>query len=398
MLLKNKKITVGITGGIAAYKIPPLIRLLIKSGAQVRAVMTENATKFITPLTIETLCRYPVARQMFPPDRFVGTHHIDWADWPDLIVIAPATANTMAKLAAGFCDDMLTTVICATKAPIMIAPSMNPNMYENPVTRKNMAFLKSLGYGFIEPGVGEMACESYGPGRMAEPEEIFEIVKKHFEKKKPLKNKKVIVTAGPCREPLDPVRFISNRSSGKMGYALARAAHEAGGEVILVSGPTALPELNGIELERVNTTEEMYQAVKNDFPSCDILIMAAAPGDFRAGKAAPQKIKKGGRETFVVELFPAIDILKALTAKRNRKQKIIGFSLETENGLANAKEKLKDKKLDLIVLNCIDDISPFESDENRVSVIDKKGRVESLPVMSKHKLAQIIIEKIISLR
>lgn len=397
MSLKNKKIAIGITGGIAAYKIPSLIRLLIKDGTFVRTVMTDAATKFITELTIETVSRNPVARKMFPENRYVGTHHIDMAIWPDLFVVAPATANFLGKIASGICDDLLTTVICAAKAPVMIAPAMNSNMFQNPITQKNIEYLKSLGYLFIDPGVGDLACESFGPGRMAEPEEIFQIIKKHFEKKKLLKKKRVIVTAGPCREPIDPVRYISNRSSGKMGFALAEAAAEAGAEVTLITGPTNLKADSGINPIEVETTDEMFKAVKKNFKDCHILIMAAAPADFKPAKTVEHKIKKEGKGTSALELSPTIDILKSI--KRTKKnQKIIGFALETENGLKNAKAKLKEKGLDLVILNSLEEIEPFGGDKNKVSLIDKRGRVETLPRMSKKELARLLIKKIAGMK
>ncbi len=390
-MLKGKKITIGLTGGIAAYKTPILIRLLKKAAADVRAIMTTNSAKFITPLTIETVCQNPVASDMFPEDRYVGTHHIDMAEWPDLIVIAPATANFIAKTASGLCDDLLSTVICATKAPVMIAPAMNTNMYLNLVTQGNIDKLKSLGYLFIKPGEGELACETVGVGRMAEPEEIFEAIKSFFQKKKSLKNKNVVVTAGPCREAIDPVRYISNHSSGKMGYALAEAAFESGADVTLISGPTSLTKPPMMRFESVETTEQMQRAVAKHFAKADILIMAAAPSDFTVLKPAKNKIKKSNSR-LKLELSPSVDILKSL--KKKVKQKIIGFALETEDGPKNARAKLKDKNLDMIVLNSLEDIDPFGNEANVATLIGKRGRAESLPRMSKTELARIIIERI----
>ncbi|PKK82658.1 MAG: bifunctional phosphopantothenoylcysteine decarboxylase/phosphopantothenate--cysteine ligase CoaBC [candidate division Zixibacteria bacterium HGW-Zixibacteria-1] len=394
MSLKDKKIIVGISGGIAAYKTAFLIRLLKKEGADVRAIMTRNATWFITRLTIETLCQHPVAVEMFPEEQYVATHHIDLASWPDLFVVAPATANFIGKVASGVSDDMLTTVVCAAQAPVMIAPSMNSQMYLNPITLQNIEKLRAVGYIFIDPNVGEMACETTGPGRMAEPEEIVQIIKKHFEKKKLLKNKKVLITAGPCREPIDPVRFISNRSSGKMGYALAAAAYEAGAEVTLVSGPVDMQPAVPVKLIAVETTEQMYRAVGKEFKKTDILIMAAAPADFTPKKIASQKIKKEAQGSFKLELSSTIDILKAVKEDKKKSQKIIGFALETENGIENATAKLKKKGLDLVVLNSLEDAVPFESDKNKVTLIDKKGRTESLPTMPKMELARVLIEHI----
>jgi len=398
MSLKSKKIIVGISGGIAAYKTAFLIRLLKKADADVRAIMTNNAARFITELTIETLCQHPVAVEMFPERRYVGTHHIDLAAWPDLFVVAPATANFIGKVASGVSDDMLTTVICAAQAPVMIAPSMNSHMYLNKITQANIEKLRAAGYIFIDPNIGEMACETYGPGRLAEPDEILRFIEGYFEKKKLLKNKKVLVTAGPCREPLDPVRFISNRSSGKMGYALAEAAYGAGAEVTLVSGPVDIKPKAPVTVVPVETTAEMYKAVRREFKKADILIMAAAPADFTAKKASAQKIKKDGRKSLKLELQSTIDILKELSKERKKKQKIVGFALETENGLKNAGAKLKNKGLDLIVLNSLEDGVPFESDDNKVTLIDRNGRAESLSAMPKSKLAGVLIEHISRLK
>lgn len=404
MSLKNKKIIVGLTGGIAAYKTVYLIRLLKQAGAEVRTIMTAAATKFITPLTIETVSQNDVACDMFP-DRYASTHHIDLAEWADLFVIAPATANCIGKVASGICDDLLSTVICAAQAPVMIAPAMNTQMYINPITRNNIEYLKSLDYIFVGPGEGELACETTGVGRMLEPDEIFSEIEKFFRKKKVkklnnadllLKNKKVIVTAGPCREAIDPVRYISNRSSGKMGYALAEASFEAGADVTLISGPVNLETNMNINLIKVETTEQMYKAVKKHFKTAHYLIMAAAPADFKVKKVATHKIKKekSNKSSLPLELSPTIDILSSLTKIKKSNQRVIGFALETENGVKNAKAKLKAKKLDLIILNSIEKETPFDSDSNRVIIINKQGRQVPLPRMSKRELAGELIKRI----
>lgn len=404
MSLKNKKIIVGLTGGIAAYKTPYLIRLLKQAGAEVRTIMTSAATKFITPLTIETVSQNPVACEMFP-DRYVSTHHIDLAEWADLFVIAPATANCIGKAASGICDDLLSTVICAAQAPVMIVPVMNSGMYLNPITQNNIEYLKSLDYIFVGPGTGELACETIGVGRMSEPDEIFSEIEKFFRKKKVkktnklnllLKNKSVIVTAGPCRETIDPVRYISNRSSGKMGYALAEAAYEAGADVTLISGPVNLEINQNINLVKVESTEQMYKAVKKFFKNAHYLIMAAAPADFKAKKVAPRKIKKekANKNGLPLELSPTVDILGSLAKIKKPNQKVIGFALETENAVDNAKAKLKAKKLDLIILNSMEKTTPFDSDSNQVTIINKKGQQVSLPRMSKRELAEELIERI----
>ncbi len=407
MSLKNKKIIIGLTGGIAAYKTPYLIRLLKQAGVEVRTIMTSAATKFITPLTIETVSQNPVACEMFP-DRYVATHHIDLAEWADLFVIAPATANCIGKVASGICDDLLSTVICAAQAPIMLAPAMNSGMYLNPVTQNNIEYLKSLDYIFVGPGKGELACETSGVGRMLEPDEIFSEIEKFFRKKKlkksrkaskanfSLKNTSVIVTAGPCREAIDPVRYISNRSSGKMGYALAEAAYEAGADVTLISGPVNLEINHNINLVKVESTEQMYKAVKKFFKNAHYLIMAAAPADFKAKKVATQKIKKEktNKNGLPLELSPTVDILSSLAKIKKPNQKVIGFALETENAVKNAKAKLKAKKLDLIILNSTEEATPFDSDSNQVIIINKKGRQVPLPRMSKRELAGELIERI----
>ncbi len=407
MPLKNKKIIVGITGGIAAYKTVYLIRLLKQNGAEVRTIMTSAATKFITPLTIETVSQNPIACEMFP-DRYASTHHIDLAEWADLFVIAPATANCIGKIASGICDDLLSTVICATKAPVMLAPAMNTQMYLNPITQNNIEYLKSLDYIFVGPGSGELACETTGVGRMLEPDEIFSEIESFFRKKKVkksnnpdsdtflLKNKKVIVTAGPCREAIDPVRYISNRSSGKMGFALAEAASEAGADVTLISGPVNIKTDADINLVEVESTEQMYRAVKKYFKNADYLIMAAAPADFKAKIVAKEKIKKGkeNKGSLPLEFSPTVDILSSLSKVKKPNQKVIGFALETENGVKNAKAKLKAKKLDLIILNSTEEVTPFDSDSNQVIIIYKQGRQVPLPRMDKKELAVELIKRI----
>ncbi|MFQ5500556.1 MAG: bifunctional phosphopantothenoylcysteine decarboxylase/phosphopantothenate--cysteine ligase CoaBC, partial [Candidatus Zixiibacteriota bacterium] len=315
MSLAGKHITVGLTGGIACYKTASLIRLLVKAGCDVRAIMTEAATKFITPLTMETVTQNPVAVEMFPVDSFVATRHIDFADWADMMVIAPATANFLGKIASGISDDLLTTVVCATSKPILICPAMNPNMWNNPVTRRNCKELSDLGYLFEGPVEGEMACDHVGVGRLAEPETILAAIEAYLEstpKKKELVGKHIVVTAGPCREAIDPVRFISNRSSGRMGYALAEAAIKMGAQVTLISGPSALSAPVGAEYVPVESTEQMCHAVEDSMSAADCLIMAAAPADFRPAEPATNKIKKSG-SAMDLRLMPTVDILQQVT-------------------------------------------------------------------------------------
>lgn len=378
MNLINRKILIGISGGIAAYKTAYLVRLLVKAGAEVQVVLTPSATKFIAPLTFEALTDREVPVEMFPEGKFVATHHITYAKWPDLIVISPATADLIAQVANGFCSSLLSTIICATPRKVIWAPSMNEGMYANPTVQKNIETLRGTGHVIADVGIGEMACKSYGSGRMAEPEEIFELIVSEIGKGGPLDGKKVIVTAGPCQEKLDPVRFISNRSSGKMGFALAREAEKLGGKVTLVTGPVNLPDPPGVEVRRVETTEQMDKAVEAEFDDTDYLIMAAAPADYKPAISFPQKIKKCDKG-MMVELTPTVDILKSLAAKRKDSQIVVGFSLETENEIENSKKKLAEKKLDFIVVNNpLDDGAGFDTDTNRVTILTKSG--ESLKV------------------
>jgi len=397
MSLKNKKIIVGMTGGIACYKVPYLVRSLVKDGADVRVIMTESATRFITPLTMETVSGNPVAVRMFFDDQYTSTRHIDLAQWPDLFVIAPATANFMGKVASGVSDDLLTTIICASPCPTIIAPAMNPQMWSNPVTQKNREYLASIGYRFVGPAEGEMACEDWGIGRMVEPDELFRVVKAFFKeasKKKALTGRKILVTAGPCREPLDPVRFLSNRSSGKMGYSLAKAAAELGADTVLVSGPTALAPPADVRFVSVETTQEMFKAVRRHFSKVDILIMAAAPSDFKPPAVARQKIKKQGTG-IQLQLEPTVDILGTLALNKKTGQVVVGFALETEDDQANARKKLRDKNLDLIVLNNPNDEGAgFEHDTNRVTLLVPRRKAERWPLMDKSELSVKLLEKI----
>jgi len=394
--LKDKKILVGLTGGIACYKIPHLIRLLRAERASVRVVMTRAATKFITPLTLETVSNHPVAVEIFPEREFVSARHINLAEWSDLIVVAPATANFLGKVANGISDDLLTTVVCASPRPVMIAPAMNPYMWSNKVTQKNYSYLKELEYFFIGPGEGEMACDQYGVGRMAEPEQIFGAVKSlisgNFEKRF-LTGKKILVTAGPTREPLDLVRFLSNYSSGKMGIALAQAAVLLGAETTLISGPTGLMPPAGTRYLPVESTSELFEAVVKEFKRSDCLIMAAAPVDFTPGRVAKQKMKKRGvDQTFAFQ--PTVDILKEVAAKKKGAQVVVGFALETDNAVTNARRKLKDKHLDMIVLNRPGKDTGFGGDTNRVTILLPEGKPEKWPLMDKCEIASKLLEKV----
>ena len=395
-MLKGKKIILGITGGIAAYKSAELCRRLKKAGAEVQVIMTQSGMKFITPLTMECLSEKEVITEMFPERRMVGTRHISLAQWADLVLVAPATYNLIGKISSGLADDILTTVISSTKALIVLAPAMNVNMYENPICQQNIEKLRKLGYRFIEPGVGDLACGDVGKGRMAEPEEIQNEVIKLLSEKKDLTGKSILVTASRTEEPIDAVRFLSNRSSGKMGYAVAEEAFVRGAKVTLISGPSDLDCSSGINLFKVRTADEMYKAVKKNFAKSDALIMTAAVSDFTPEKVSSGKIKKQGTE-LDLKLKPTPDILKEVGSNKGNKV-LAGFAVETEDEIENAKSKLKEKNLDLIIVN-----NPnlkgagFEVDTNIATLIDRKGKAERLPLMSKKELAEKIIDRVVKL-
>jgi phosphopantothenoylcysteine decarboxylase/phosphopantothenate--cysteine ligase len=398
MSLQGKKIVVGLTGGIACYKIPILVRLLRKAGAEVQVIMTEAATRFITPLTLESVSDRPVGVELFPKDEFVSTRHIDYSDWAELIVVAPATANFLGKMATGISDDLLTTVVCAHRQPLLIAPAMNPGMWENKVTQKNYEYLESLGHKLIDPVEGEMACDHVGVGRMAEPEDIFSRIVEHFSagKKKVLAGKRILITAGPTREKIDSVRYISNYSSGKMGYALAEAAIELGAEVTLISGPSAMIAPSTARVIHIESTEDLHRAVEKEFTRNDCLIMSAAPADFQPTKIQDGKIRRNGKG-LELSLKPTVDILKSISNGQRKGKIIVGFALEIKDGVANAKKKLKEKNLDAIVVNTLTKDSGFNTDTNRVTFIFKNGEPESWPLQTKSQVAVKVLEKISSL-
>ncbi len=394
MSLSGRKVVVALTGGIACYKVPYLIRYLVKEDAEVQVIMTGAATKFITPLTLESVSQAEVAVEMFPEKKFVATHHIDLAEWPELIVVAPATANFLGKIASGISDDLVTTVICATAAPVLIAPAMNPQMWKNPITQRNYETLKSLGYMFVDPTEGEMACDHFGVGRMAEPDQIFARVGDFFgSKKKVLEGKKVIVTAGPTREAIDPVRVITNRSSGRMGYAIAQAAHDLGATTILVSGPTSLEPPRGVKTYLIETTDDLCETILDLFDEADCLIMAAAPADQKPAETAKTKMKKS-ESGFDLHLVPTVDILKTVAGKKKRSQVVVGFALETNDGPANARKKLKGKRLDMIVLNETDAETGFDVDTNKITIFEADGTEEDWPLMSKREVAEKLMARV----
>lgn len=389
MILNNKKIALGITGGIAAYKALELARLFIKNKAEVWPVMTRAAVSFITPLSLQTVARNTVSQDMFDLSQESKISHIDLAEKADLVVVAPATANVIGKVASGIADDLLTTIIMATKAPVLFAPAMNSNMYDNKIVQHNMERLRKIGYCFIGPAEGELACGYEGKGRLAPIEDIIDAAEECLAPKD-LKGQKVLVTAGPTREAIDPVRFISNPSSGKMGYAIARAARRRGAEVVLVSGPSYLAPPRGVTFIKTITAEEMAEATMRHYPQSTVVIMAAAVSDYRPKISHRKKVKKE-EERLDIELERTQDILKELGNKK-RGQFLVGFALETEDMLTNAKKKLKEKKLDLIVAN-----SPasFDEEVTQVSVIDKDGKVEELPSLAKNEAAERILDKVV---
>lgn len=396
MLIKDKNIVLGITGGIAAYKVCELTRLLIKSGASVHIVMTRSAAEFVAPLTFQTLSRNPVHTDLFSLTQEAEVGHISLADRADLFVIAPATANIIGKIANGIADDLLSTVVMATKAPVLIAPAMNCNMYENPIVQENMNKLKGYGYNFIDSEIGELACGYEGKGRMAEPGDILERIETILSAND-LKGERILVTAGPTNEAIDPVRFIGNRSSGKMGYALAKMAVRRGAEVTLISGPSSLMPPRGARFISIESAEEMRKAVTANVKEATIVIMAAAVADYRPKKAASEKMKKGA-SSISLDLEKTEDIISEI-GKKKGKRLIIGFAAETDNLLANARKKLKGKNLDLIVANNVKEPDAgFAVDTNIVTIIDKNGAVEPLPKMSKEEVAWKVLDRVAALK
>lgn len=396
--LSGKRVLLGVTGGMAVYKAVELLRLLVKAGADVPVAMTHAATEFVQPLTFRELSYHPVAIDVFDEPKEGLMQHLFLADSCDAIVVAPATANTMAKIAYGIADNALCTVILASTAPVIIAPAMDSDMWANPITQENVAKLRSRGFHFVGPARGPLARKGKeGYGRMVDPEEIFEATVEILNRASDWHGLRLLVTAGPTHEPLDPVRFVGNRSSGKMGYAIAAAAQARGAEVTLVSGPTSLPAPAGVKLVNVQTTLGMYEACLEAFPEVDVCVKAAAPADFRVADPAEQKMKKSGRSELLVRLVPNPDILAEL-GSRKKGQVLVGFAAETEDLLANAREKMERKNCDLMVAN--DVTAPdagFGTDTNRVKLLCADGRVEELPVMEKTLLAHHLLDKVLLL-
>jgi phosphopantothenoylcysteine decarboxylase/phosphopantothenate--cysteine ligase len=390
-------ILVGITGGIAAYKTLSLIRLLVKAGYEVKVIATQHALEFVTPLTIETLSNHPLYSDLFTKTEEPHTQHISLHQWADAAIIAPATANCIAKLAAGIADDLLSTTLLAFRKPLFMAPSMNENMYLHFSTQKNLAFIQAQGVHIIEPEEGFLACRTQGKGRMAEPERLFETIDSFLFPQAAQHSLTALVTAGPTYEAVDAVRFIGNRSSGKMGFCIAEALAEKGVEVQLVSGPTNLtcshPHIN---VTPVESAEEMFRACSERVESADIVVMSAAVADYRPAHPAANKIKKS-QETLRLELEPTTDILKTLAARKKPGQLFVGFALETDNEEANAMHKLESKNADMIVLNSLqDEGAGFQVSTNKVTIFFRERPPMALPLLSKKETAEHIVNEIMN--
>ena len=394
-LLKDKCVVLGVTGGIAAYKIPNLASALVKEGAEVHVIMTENATNFITPITFETLTKNKCIVSTFDRNFTFEVGHVSLADKADILMIAPATANVIAKLKSGIADDMLTTTALACEAPTVVVPAMNTHMYNKPVTQANVAALREYGIKVITPDSGRLACGYEGIGKMPEPDELLEVIHLLIAREKLLSGKKVLVTAGPTQEAIDPVRFITNHSSGKMGFALAREAARMGADVTLVSGPVSLDTPLGTERIDVRSAKDMYDAVTDKAKDADIIIKAAAVADYRPKDVSEDKLKKKSLgDTPVVALERTDDIIKALAAAKRPDQFICGFSMETKDEVENAREKLAKKKLDMIVSNNVKtEGAGFQVDTNLVTIITADDAV-SLPLLSKEDAAFAILSRI----
>jgi len=409
MSLNNKIIILGVSGGIAAYKAAELTRLFKKEGADVRVVMTKSAKEFVSPLTFETLSGNPVYSDMFINSALRGTHpvdgsqysalnmpHIDLGKKCDLFIVAPATANIIGKFANGIADDLLSTLYLSVTSPVLIAPAMNNNMYANPVVQENIKKLKGFNINFVEPGFGELACGDKGEGRLADLDVILSRAKELLTSKGDLSDRTVLVTAGPTHEAIDPVRFISNLSSGKMGYAVASAARRRGANVILISGPTSLPVPSGVRFISIKSASDMRREILKEVERADVIVMTAAVSDFTPENYSDKKIKKEDTEGITIKLKKNPDILSEISHQPSaisHQRIVVGFALETDDMIKNAKEKLKEKNLDFIVANSV---NGFGSDQNKVTIIDKKGNLYDIPQMSKDGVAEIILDKVVS--
>jgi phosphopantothenoylcysteine decarboxylase/phosphopantothenate--cysteine ligase len=400
-MLKGKHILVGITGGIAAYKSATLTRLLVKDGAEVKVVMTPNAKDFITPLTMATLSKSPVFSGFYDPENGDWNSHVELGLWADLFIIAPATANTIAKMANGIADNLLLTTYFSARCPVFVAPSMDLDMLKHPATVINIETLKAYGNSILEPATGELASGLSGKGRMAEPEEIVKELKDFLLKKKinkPLTGIHLLINAGPTREPIDAVRFISNYSSGKMGIALADAAADFGATVDLVLGPVnIMPSGAGINVTRVTTAEAMARECISLFPRCDVAILSAAVADFTPVSTTPGKIKKDDKG-LLLKLKTTTDIAASLGKMKIAAQLLVGFALESDNEMANARKKLESKNLDMIVLNSLsEEGAGFDHDTNRITIIDRNNNIDKFELKSKDEVARDILGKIVSM-
>lgn len=398
-MLKGKHIILGITGSIAAYKAAYIIRALVKKEAEVQVVITPAGKEFITPLTLSTLSSHPVISEFFSNRDGTWNSHVDLGLWADAMLIAPATASTIGKMANGIADNMLVTTYLSCKAPVFVAPAMDLDMFAHPTTQQNLDRLRSFGNHVIEPAEGELASHLVGKGRMEEPDRIVEILEGFFSQKQELKGKKILITAGPTYERIDPVRFIGNYSSGKMGFALAEACAQRGADVVLVSGPVSLqakhPAIHRISVE---SAEEMYQATVSRFPGMDAAILCAAVADYRPEVLEKEKIKRESTGEMTLHLLPNKDIAAALGEMKEGKQRLVGFALETHDGLHHAMDKLRRKNLDFIVLNSLEDKGAgFQYDTNKVTLLDKEGRVQAFPLKRKEEVASDIIDKLSAL-
>lgn len=395
-MFKGKKILLGVTGSIAAYKAPLIVRLLVKEGAEVKVIMTPAAKDFVTPLALSTVSKSPVISELFSEDSW--SNHVMLGRWADLMVVAPLSANTLAKMANGFCDNMLLATYLSTTCPVLAAPAMDEDMWKHASTKKNIERIEEAGVTVIPVDKGELASGLIGEGRMAEPENILRFISEHFFFKKDLEGKKVLVTAGPTYEPIDPVRFIGNHSSGKMGIALSQELAKRGASVQLVLGPTSTPiKQNGIKVQNVQTADEMYDACIAAFIEADIAIMSAAVADYTPAIKAQEKIKKES-SNLNVELVKTKDILKTLGEKKYNGQLLVGFALETTNEKDNALTKLKSKNADIIVLNSLNDEGAgFGHDTNKVTIFEKGGKEISYDRKPKQQVAKDIVDRIVNM-
>lgn len=398
-MLQGKKIVLGVTGGIAVYKAVDLVSRLRKAGCEVRVVMTEHAQQFVTPLTFKEISGNAVATSMWNANQEFNVEHIALANWADAFLVAPATANILAKMACGLADDLLSTTLLAAQAPIVVCPAMNTGMYQNPATQENIAKLQEHGVTVMPPAVGHLACGTSGPGRLPEPQQIVEFMSAFFAGREgDLRGLRVLVTAAGTREPIDPVRYVGNRSSGKMGYAVAQMAAERGADVLLISGPSALAAPPNVRVVNVETTNEMLEACLAAYGDVDIVIKAAAVADYRPRDVADQKIKKKTDDALTVVMDKNPDILKTLGAKKEQ-QVLVGFAAETQNLLANAREKVVKKNLDMIVANDVTAAGAgFNSDTNIVKFLFANGDVRELEQMPKVDVANKILDEAIRIR